>query len=231
MTSVTPIDLTQPLSYIGQQIIQIAAQVEDVGPAGLEVDDQRLQLRDAGGNVVSAVQTNDGATQIFLTLSQPLATDGSDDGVYTVSIELMDKAGNLNSLSHQLIYDTLLPSIVSVTANTDSPTAIPANGLTAIESSFDGLIIKLSDANDQTTPVSGMDLVGTSVQLLGPGNAPLGINTRDDGVDTITVSFASLHQPGLTLSESHHKIWQAMCQDTSSSTNSIWNLGAPLSLL
>ena len=196
VASVTPIDLTQPLSYIGQQIIQIAAQVEDVGPAGLEIDNQVLQLRGAGGNVVSAAQTNDGEAQIFLTLSQPLATDGSDDGVYTVSIELTDKAGNLNSLSHQLIYDTLLPSIVSVTANTDSPTAIPANGLTAIESSFDGLIIKLSDANGATTLVSGIDLVGTSVQLLGPGNAPLGINTRDDGVDTITVSFASLHQPG-----------------------------------
>ena len=30
VASVTPIDLTQPLSYIGRQLIQIAAQVEDV---------------------------------------------------------------------------------------------------------------------------------------------------------------------------------------------------------
>ena len=193
---VTPIDLTQPLSYIGQQIIQIAAQVEDLGPAGLEVDNQRLQLRDAGGNVVPAVQTNDGEAQIFLTLSQPLTADGSDDGVYTVSIELTDKAGNLNSLSHQLIYDTLIPTIVSVTGYTNPPTVIPANGLTTIEQLFDGLVIKLSDANGGMTPVSGMDLVGTTVQLLGPENAPVGINTRDDGVDTITVSFAPLHQLG-----------------------------------
>ena len=193
---VTPIDLTQPLSYIGQQLIQIAAQVEDLGPAGLEVDNQRLQLRDAGGNVVPAVQTNDGEAQIFLTLSQPLTADGSDDGVYTVSIELTDKAGNLNSLSHQLIYDTLIPTIVSVTGYTNPPTVIPANGLTTIEQLFDGLVIKLSDANGGMTPVSGMDLVGTTVQLLGPENAPVGINTRDDGVDTITVSFAPLHQLG-----------------------------------
>ena len=196
VVSVTPIDLTQPLSYIGRQLIQIAAQVEDVGPAGLEVDNQRLQLRDAGGNVVPAVQTNDGEAQIFLTLSQPLTADGSDDGVYTVSIELTDKAGNLNSLSHQLIYDTLIPTIVSVTGYTNPPTVIPANGLTIIEQLFDGLVIKLSDANGGMTPVSGMDLVGTTVQLLGPENAPVGINARDDGVDTITVSFAPLHQLG-----------------------------------
>ena len=196
MALVTPIDLTQPLSYIGQQLIQIAAQVEDLGPAGLEVDNQRLQLRDAGGNVVPAVQTNDGEAQIFLTLSQPLTADGSDDGVYTVSIELMDKAGNLNSLSHQFIYDTLIPTVVSVTGYTNPPTVIPANGLTIIEQLFDGLVIKLSDANGGMTPVSGMDLVGTTVQLLGPENAPVGINARDDGVDTITVSFAPLHQLG-----------------------------------
>ena len=196
VTSITPIDLTQPLSYIDRQLIQIAAQVEDVGPAGLEVDDQRLQLLDASGNLVPAVQTNDGTSQIFLTLSQPLATDGSDDGVYTASLDLMDKAGNVNSLSHQLIYDTLIPTIVSVTANTDPPTVLPSNGLAAIENSFDRLTIKLSDANDETTPVSGIDLVGTDVQLIGPENTSLGINTRADGIDTIIVSFASLYQPG-----------------------------------
>ena len=211
VASVTPIDPTQPLSYIGQQIIQIAAQVEDMGPAGLEVDDQRLQLRDAGGNVISAIQTNDGESQIFLTLSQPLATDGSDDGVYTVSLELIDKAGNLNSLSHQFIYDTLIPTIVSVTPNTNPPTIIPPSRLTTIGQAFDRMTIKLSDArglldksddlhaltpNGETTPVSGIDLVGTSVQLFGPEDTLLGINTRDDGVDTVTISFALLHQLG-----------------------------------
>jgi hypothetical protein len=83
-----------------------------------------------------------------------------------------------------------------VTGYTNPPTVIPANGLTIIEQLFDGLVIKLSDANGGMTPVSGMDLVGTTVQLLGPENAPVGINARDDGVDTITVSFAPLHQLG-----------------------------------
>ena len=83
-----------------------------------------------------------------------------------------------------------------MTANTAPPTILLLDEFVAIEQPFEGLTIKLSDANGETTPVSGIDLVGTSVQLLGPGNMPLGINTRDDGVDTITVSFASLRQPG-----------------------------------
>ena len=57
-------------------------------------------------------QTNDGESQIFLTLSQPLTADGSDDGVYTVSIELTDKVGNLNSFLHQLVYDTQAPTLI-----------------------------------------------------------------------------------------------------------------------
>ena len=196
VTAVTPIDLTQPLSYISQQLIQIVAQVEDIGPAGLDVDDQRLQLRDIGGNIVPAVQTNDKEAQIFLTFSQPLATDGSNDGIYTVSLELTDKAGNLNSLSHQFVYDTLIPTVASVTANTSPPTLLLPDEFAAIEQPFDGLTINLSDVNGETTSASSIDLIGTSVQLFGPGETLLGLNTQDNGVDTINVSFARLYQPG-----------------------------------
>ena len=114
-----------------------------------------------------------------------------------------------------------------MTANTNPPTAIPSNRLTAIETSFDGLTITLSDTNGEMTPVSGIDLVGTDVQLFGPGNTPLGINTRDDGVDTIIASFASLYQPGTYTVEITPQDWQATSQDTLSNTNSTWSLGAP----
>ena len=118
------------------------------------------------------------------------------DGEYTIQLLLVDKAGNRTDVEHTFVYDTLIPTIASVTSNTNPPTAIPSNRSTAIESSFDGLTITLSDANGERTPVSGIDLAGTGVQLLGPGKTPLGINVRDDGIDTIIVSFASLYQPG-----------------------------------
>ena len=94
------------------------------------------------------------------------------------------------------------------------------------------MTIQLSDVNNGTTPVSGIDLAGTGVQLLGPGNTPLGINTRDDGVDTIIASFASFISAGVLIHlKSRRKTWQAMSQATSLSTNSVWSLGIVLFLL
>lgn len=165
VASVTPIDLTQPLSYISQQIIQIAAQVEDVGPAGLEVNDQRLELRDPRGNVVPAVQSNDGQAQIFLTLSQPLTADGSDDGRYTVNLDLTDKAGNINPLTHQLVYDTQAPTLVS----TD-----PTDG----DLRSDDITIITANLRDPGN--SGIDFTASALTLLDPtGTSISGVQSND----------------------------------------------------
>ncbi len=181
VASVTPIDLTQPLSYIGQQIIQIAAQVEDLGPAGLEVEDQRLQLRDAGGNVVPAIQSDDGEAQIFLTLSQPLTADGSDDGVYTISLDLTDKAGNLNLLSHQLVYDTQAPILIS-TDPTDGD--LRSDDITLITA-------RLNDSGD-----SGIDFAASALTVLDPTGAPINGVQSNDGNQRLTLQINGLVADG-----------------------------------
>ena len=181
VTSVTPIDLTQPLSYIGQQIVQIAAQIEDVGPAGLEVEDQRLQLLDAGGNPVPAIQSDDGDSQIFLTLSQPLTADGSDDGVYTVTLELMDKAGNLNPLSHQLVYDTQAPTLVS-TDPTDGD--LRSDDITLITAN-------LNDLGD-----SGIDFAASVLTLLDPTGTPINGTQSNNGNRRLTLQINGLVADG-----------------------------------
>ena len=181
VASVTPIDLTQPFSYIGQQIIQIAAQVEDVGPAGVEVDDQRFDLRDPRGNVVPAVQSNDGQAQIFLTLSQPLTADGSDDGVYTVSLDLTDKAGNVNPLTHQLVYDTQAPTLVS-TDPTDGD--LRSDDITIITAN-------LSDRGD-----SGIDFAASALTLLDPTGTSVSGVRSNDGNRKLTLQINGLIADG-----------------------------------
>ena len=181
VVSVTPIDLTQPLSYIGRQLIQIAAQVEDVGPAGLEVEDQRLQLLDPGGNIVPAIQSDDGEAQIFLTLSQPLTADGSDDGVYTVSLDLMDKASNLNLLSHQLVYDTQAPTLVS-TNPTDG--SLRSDDITLIT-------VNLRDLGD-----SGIDFAASTLTLLNPTGTPINGVQSNDGNRKLTLQINGLVADG-----------------------------------
>lgn len=181
VTSVTPIDLAQPFSYIGQQIIQIAAQVEDVGPAGVEVDDQRFELRDPRGNVVAAMQSNDGQAQIFLTLSQPLTADGSDDGAYTVSLNLTDKAGNVNLLTHQLVYDTQAPTLVS-TDPTDGD--LRSDDITIITAN-------LSDRGD-----SGIDFASSALTLLDPTGASVSGVQSNDGNRKLTLQINGLIADG-----------------------------------
>ena len=179
------------------QFTEVSAILQDHSGGGIDFDRATILLKAPDQSIILGHQTVD-ETQSSITweLNQPLSRDGSADGEYTIQLSLVDKAGNRADIERTFVYDTLIPTIVAVTANTAPPTILLLDEFVAIEQPFEGLTIKLSDANGETTPVSGIDLVGTSVQLLGPGNMPLGINTRDDGVDTITVSFASLRQPG-----------------------------------
>ena len=178
-------------------LTEVSATLQDHSGQGIDFDRTTILLKAPDQSSILGHQTVDEAQSLVTwELNQPLSRDGSVDGEYSIQLLLVDKAGNSAEGEHTFIYDTLIPTVVSVMANTDPPTVLPSNGLTAIETSFNGLAIKLSDANGETTPVSGIDLVGTGVQLLGPGKTPLSINTRDDGVNTIIVSFASLYQPG-----------------------------------
>ena len=179
------------------QFTEVSAILQDHSGGGIDFDRATILLKAPDQSIILGHQTVD-ETQSSITweLNQPLSRDGSADGEYTIQLSLVDKARNRADIERTFVYDTLIPTIVAVTANTAPPTILLLDEFVAIEQPFEGLTIKLSDANGETTPVSGIDLVGTSVQLLGPGNMPLGINTRDDGVDTITVSFASLRQPG-----------------------------------
>ena len=178
-------------------LTEVSATLQDHSGKGIDFDRATILLSAPDQSSILGYPTVDEAqSSITWKLNQPLSRDGSVDGEYTIQLSFVDKAGNSADADRTFIYDTLIPTVVSVIANTDPPTAIPSTGLTAIETSFDGVTLKLSDTNGETTPVSGVDLVGTGVQLLGPGKTPLSINTRDDGVDTIIVSFASLYQPG-----------------------------------
>ena len=178
-------------------LTEVSAIFQDHSGQGIDFDRTTILLKAPDQSSILGYQTVDEAqSSVTWELNQPLSRDGSVDGQYTIQLSFVDKVGNSAEADHTFIYDTLIPTVVSVMANTNPPTIIPSHGLTAIETSFNGFTIKLSDTNGETIPVSGIDLVGTDVQLLGPGKTPLSINTRDDGVDTVIVSFASLYQPG-----------------------------------
>ncbi|MBI1930631.1 Ig-like domain repeat protein [Candidatus Poribacteria bacterium] len=181
VVTVTPINLAQPVSYIGQQITQITAQVADVGPAGLEIANQTIQLRDASGRAIPADLTNDSNNRIFLTLSQPLATNGTNDGQYTVIINLTDKAGNTKRIEHPLVYDTQAPTLVS----TD-----PADGTLRSDD------ITLITANLADRGGSGIDFAASQLTLLDANGNSISGKRNNDGRGRLTLQINGLTADG-----------------------------------
>ncbi len=176
-----PMNLSQPVSYISQSLTQFNFTVSDIGPADLELSDQKVSLRDAGGSLVPAQLTNDTENQLFLTLDQPLPLDGSMDGEYTVLIELADKAKNLYTVEHLIVYDTEAPTLVST---------VPADGALLTED-VTQIQVKLNDEGG-----SGIDWAVTTVTLIDPNGAEISGELVSDGEAELTLTTSQLVEDG-----------------------------------
>ena len=200
ITNATPIMLHQPLSYIGGNLSQFQFTVEDVGPALLDLDDQTIGLEKKNGEVVIGQLTHDGANQLYFTLLIPLPTDGSADGEYTLTTNIVDKVGNSIEDQHNIYYDSQVPSLSSVTLNTETPTSLNPYQITDLSESVNQLTLEFTE----TTRV---DFGATVISLTGPNNSPIPLTLENNGVDQITASFVTLTQMGsYTLSVTPHDI-------------------------
>ncbi len=177
----SPINLSQPVSYISQGLTQLSFTIADIGPADLELSDQKVTLRDASGGLVPTQLTNDTENQLFLTLDQPLPLDGSMDGEYTVLIELADKARNLYTVEHLIVYDTQAPTLVS-TAPADG--ALLTEDVTQIQ-------VKLNDEGG-----SAIDWAVTTVTLIDPNGTEISGELVSDGETELTLTTSQLVEDG-----------------------------------
>ena len=180
LMGVDPIDLIHAVSYIGGQIIQISAQVVDVGPAGLDILAQTITLQDSNGIFIPADLTTDGDSQILLTLAQPLATNGGDDGEYSVVIDLSDRAGNTYKIEHTFVYDTQAPTLV----DTD-----PAGDL--IRDDLTSIVADLSDSGG-----SGIDFAVSQLMLFDPNGNQVNGQLGNDGVGQLILQLDELAEDG-----------------------------------
>ena len=176
-----PIDLSQPVSYISRSLTQLSFTVADMGPADLELSDQKVTLRDASGSLVPSQLTDDTENQLFLTLNQPLPLNGSMDGEYTVLIELADKAGNSYTVEHLIIYDTQAPTLAS-TVPTDG--ALLREDVTQIQ-------VTLNDEGG-----SGIDWAMTTVTLVDPSGTQISGELVSNGTTGLTLTTNQLVEDG-----------------------------------
>ena len=191
ITDATPVSLTQPVTYINGSLTQLQFTVEDVGPAGLELSEQTIELMNADGASVSATLTFDEInSQLYLTLDSPLAQDGSADGEYTVILPLVDRSGNVLDVEHAFVYDSRVPNISSVSVNTESPLELLPQEIAEISESISNITLQFEDA-------TAIDFTNTQVTLTGPDQASIPITLSDDGVSELTVNFQNLPEVGV----------------------------------
>ncbi len=176
-----PINLSQPVSYSSQSLTQLSFTIADIGPADLELSDQKVTLSDASGALVPTQLTNDTENQLFLTLDQPLPLDGSMDGEYTVLVELADKAGNSYTVEHLIVYDTQAPTLVST---------VPADGALLTED-VTQTQVTLNDEGG-----SGIDWAVTTVTLVDPNGTEISGELVSDGETALTLTTNQLVADG-----------------------------------
>lgn len=190
ITAATPVALNQPATYIGS-LTQLQFTVEDVGPAGLELADQTIELLDPQGAIVNATFTFDEInSHLYLTLDAPLAQDGSVDGTYTVKVSLVDKAGNILEAAQTFVYDSQVPQLAAISVNTEVPMELVPQVITEISESISSITLQFEEA-------TRVDFTNTVVDLVGPDNQAISLNISVDGLTQLTARFVELTQTGL----------------------------------
>ena len=183
VTAASPMDLSQPVTYLSapSALAQMSVTVADVGPAEFWVEEQVMTLADAAGNTVPANLTHNETDRIFLTLPQPLAKDGSEDGEYTVQVTLVDKSGNRYAAEHSIVYDTQAPHLVST---------VPADG-DILTDDVSQVQATLKDAGG-----SGIDFAATTLTLVAPGGTSITGALSNDGESELTLNLNPLVEDG-----------------------------------
>ena len=190
ITSSSPVTLHQPISYIGGSLTQFQFAIEDIGPASFDIDLQTIGLNQMDGEAVQGKITHDGTNQLFFTLSNPLPTDGSADGKYTLNVRLVDKAGNVYQTEHDILYDSQVPQISSISLNTETPLELIPHEVTNLSEVVNEVSIKFDEPNR-------IDFSNSVITLMGPESSDIPLTLKNNGVDQITASFVSLTQNGL----------------------------------
>ena len=159
----------------------VSVTLSDESGTGLDQENSQLSLLGPIGQFIPGelVWSRPDTMTYVLNLgdggSEVLATDGSDDGVYTLDIIAADNTGVVVNYKTTFVYDTTPPVVIST---------LPADG-GVVNQSINSVSAQLGDAG------AGIDLVGSTIELISPmGN--LAGTQSSDGVNTIRYAFEPL---------------------------------------
>ena len=149
---------------------------------------------------IRGTSSNNGTDTAVLTLSNPMATDGSDDGEYGIEITTVDRAGNASDLiESRFFYVSQLPEI-----RLNAPAKETVNALTMIDVQLydyigpgvdfspDKSSVVVRNADGTTVPSASVEVDKVNNRLVWMGEAPLPRDGSADGVYTAHVAYQDI---------------------------------------
>ena len=149
---------------------------------------------------VRATSSNNGKDKTVLTLSDPLATDGSDDGEYRMEITPVDRAGNASArIERRFFFTSQRPEI-----RLNAPAKEEVNALTTIDAqlfdyvgsgidfSAEKSTVVVTRADDTVVPAASVEADKVNNRLLWMAETPLPRDGSADGVYTVSVIYEDL---------------------------------------
>ena len=158
-------------TYFNEPLSQVTAVLHDRSGAGIDVSRSNLVLQKGDGqealNGALQVQLTEAGYTLTLMLNRRFATDGSADGPYTLRVTGIDNVGSTAAYDVGFVFDTQAPRVVTVDPPEGFYNTSPAR-------------VSARLVDDWTA----VDLVNSSVQLVGP-SGPVAGHQTNDGNDTI----------------------------------------------
>ena len=167
ISSASPANTALATTFVNSSVSLVEVVIDDIGMAGVDMDEQSAELVRGNGSRVAGRAAHDGVSTARWQLDAPLATDGSEDGAYAVSVRAVDRAGNAASVDYDIVYDTVAPSLTG---------SAPSDG-SSISATLSAIRPTVSDDG------SGIDPVATSLALTGPDGGEVAGRLSYDGAD------------------------------------------------
>ena len=193
---------------VNNSLVSVGALITDDAPSsGVDWDNLDLSwitLDDVGRNrKIDGTLATDEEQVLLLNLIMPLASDGSQDGVYLLTMAPEDRAGNVTeAVEYPFFYDTRPPAIDTdslfidgqplLTDSNDPyyPSATNKSGSITIDAKF-------SDVNPDGSYGLGPDLVNSSIAISSPSGNVITGTTTQNGTDSIRFKSGALDEQGL----------------------------------
>jgi methionine-rich copper-binding protein CopC len=154
------------------ELAEISAVLEDQAGAGLDLDAAGITVTDPSGADIPGRVTHDGVDTVTFVADAFIATDGSSDGVYLVTVTAVDRRGASGD------------TVATVTLDTQAPTVVaqdPADGSTFSDDT-PTMTVELADVG------AGVDFTATAVALTAPDGSEVAVAVRNDGAGSLVIS-------------------------------------------